>query len=70
MNNEWQAPKSKSLKIGSCGFRSFVRGHVGETSPHAYGQAGGLPPLQNNKNNNIIYINRIEGSSVPPGGIA
>ena len=70
MNNEWKAPTPKLLKTGFCGFCSFVRGHVGETPPHAYGQAGRLPSLHNNKNNNNIYINRIEGLPSRAGVIA
>ena len=68
MGNEKFPPPSKLLKTGFCEFCDFVRGHVGETSPHAYGQADRLPQVHNNKNNKIIYINRIEGVPSRAGG--
>ena len=70
MSNEKIRLPSNPLKTGFCEFCDFVRGHVGETSPHAYGQADRLPPLHNNKNNKIIYINRIDGVPSRAGVIA
>lgn len=67
--NEILQVPPKSLETGFCGFCDSVRGRGGKTRCHAYTGAGQDTPIQNNKNNNIIYINRIAGACVAPGGI-
>jgi hypothetical protein len=69
MNNKIPTAPAKPLKSGFCGFCYFVRGHEGDTSPHMRVGAGQHLAVHNNKNNNIIYNNRIAGGSVTAGGI-
>lgn len=70
MNNEKRPPGRNPLKKRYCEFCTFVCGHVGEAPPHTRTGAGHHSSVHNNKSNNNIYINRIEGGSVPRGGIA
>ena len=70
MGNEIQPGNPNPLIMGFCGFCYFVRGREGKTSPHACTGAGGNVPIHKNKNNKNIYINKIAGGSVAPGGIS
>lgn len=70
MNDEKKPLGAKLLKSCFCGFRSYVRGHVGETPPYTRKASGGDPPIRNNKYNNNIYINEVAGGSVASGRVA
>jgi hypothetical protein len=69
MSNRIRPATPKLLKIGFCGFCYFVRGRGGKTAPCTRMGTAGNTLAQNNKNNRIIYINRIAGDSVTGGGI-
>jgi len=69
MNNKIPTTPAKPLKLGFCLFCYFVRGHEGESLSHTRTGARQHLAVHNHKINNIIYINRIEGSSVTVRGI-
>lgn len=69
MSNRILAAAPKLLKTGFCEFCYFVRGLGGKTAPHTRMGTAGNTQVQNNKNNRIIYINRIAEGSVAGAGI-
>jgi hypothetical protein len=56
MNNKIISTAAKLLKIGFCGFCYFVRVRGGKALTLTRTGAHGHTPIQNNKNNKIIFI--------------
>jgi len=69
MNNRMQTPSHKSLKTSFCWFCAFVRRHEGDTPPCTRMGLEKETSLHNNKSNNNIYINELEGCCVAGWGI-
>ena len=69
MNNEIPTAPAKPLKLGFCGFFYFGRRHEGDTPPCTRMGLEKETSPHNNKSNNNIYINELEGCCVAGWGI-